>query len=331
LVARKAWLFVNRTEAIDTESQESHAEYSWVLRVLGPVWHFGVLLPMAVIGAWALWSQRRHLWLLYALTIAYAATVVLFFVVARYRLPVVPLLAVFASRGVLATVDALPGTGRSISLWGWLSAASIAIVANWPLASAPSQQAITENNLGTALQEHGRYDEAIERYQRALSLQPDYVPAMNNLGTALRAAGRAAEAVDVYDKALATDADRATIHVNRGNALMTQGRIVEAIASFRQAVAADPRSAHATAALIGALYDQGTAAIEAAAFDRATVALREAIALRPDYAEAHNNLGIALASQGKLAEAITEWETALRLAPGFADARRNLELARRPR
>ena len=36
---------------IDTESQESYAECSWPLRVLGPVTHFGVLVPLAVIGA----------------------------------------------------------------------------------------------------------------------------------------------------------------------------------------------------------------------------------------------------------------------------------------
>src|SRR5205814_7228372 len=37
LTARKFMLLWNRTEVVDTESQEAHAEWSWPLRVLGRV------------------------------------------------------------------------------------------------------------------------------------------------------------------------------------------------------------------------------------------------------------------------------------------------------
>lgn len=336
LMARKVWLLLSSTEIIDTESQESHAEYSLPLALLGRVWHFGILLPLAVIGAVALWPERRRLWPVYALTIAYAGSVVVFFVVARYRLPLVPLLIVFGAAGTLAIANAVrrarPGLAvRTVPVAAWAVAAVAILVSNWPLHSAASQRAITENNLGTALQEGGRTEEAIERYRRAITLRPGYAPAMNNLGTALRAAGRVDEAVAAYDRALTAGADRASVLVNRGNALMAQGNLAEAVASFRQAVALDPRSTHAVGALANALYDQGTAALEAGAFERAAAALREAIRVKPDYAEAHNNLGIALASAGNLPEAIGEWEAALRLNPALADARRNLARARKGR
>ena len=57
LMARKAALLVNAAETLDTESQESHAEWSWPLRVLGPVTHFGVLVPLALVGVWTTWSR----------------------------------------------------------------------------------------------------------------------------------------------------------------------------------------------------------------------------------------------------------------------------------
>ena len=69
------------------------------------------------------------------------------------------------------------------------------ILAFWPGESGDARRAITENNLGTALQEEGRAAEAVERYQRALAFDGDYAPALNNFGTALRAAGRIDEAV----------------------------------------------------------------------------------------------------------------------------------------
>jgi tetratricopeptide (TPR) repeat protein len=331
LLGRKAWLLANSTEIIDTEAQESHSEYSWPLRFLGPVAHFGVLLPLAVVGAFVLWPRRRQLWPLYALTAAYAATLILFFVVARYRLALVPMVTLFAAAGVVALTGGVTAASAPLSRLGLAVAISAAVVANWPLHSAASQQAITENNLGTALQESGRLEEAIERYRRALALNPSYTPAMVNLGSALRAAGRTNEAVAAYDAALAADATGATVHVNRGNALMSQGKVNEAIFAYRQAVAADRRSTHAVNALANALFDLGTAAIEAGDFERGAVALRESVSLTPDSAQAHNNLGIAYASQGRIAEAITEWEAALRLDPNFGDARTNLERARQKR
>ena len=90
------------------------------------------------------------------------------------------------------------------------------ILAFWPGESGDARRAITENNLGTALQEEGRAAEAVERYQRALAFDADYAPALNNLGTALRAAGRVDEAVKVYGQALARDGDAASVHYNLG-------------------------------------------------------------------------------------------------------------------
>jgi tetratricopeptide (TPR) repeat protein len=322
LLARKAWLLVSSTEIIDTESQESHAEYSTPLRVLGRVWHFGVLLPIAGVGLGVLWPERRRLTIVYALALAYAATLVLFFVVARYRIALVPFMIVSAA-GAVALVDRWRNIPRGV----WAAALVLAVASNWPLYTAASQMAVTENNLGTALQEAGRPNDAIDHYRRALTLRPGYAPALNNLGTALRAAGRASEAIAIYDQAIAARPADESAYVNKGNALMAVGRTTEAVTAFRQAVAVAPRSTHATIALANALYDEGTAAIERGEFDRAAGVLREAVALRPAYAEAHNNLGIALASQGKLPQAIEAWETSLRLNPNFADARRNLALA----
>ena len=98
---------MSRTEIIDTESQESHAdEYSWPLATLGRVWHFGVLLPLAVIGGVLTWPRRRVFAPLYALAGAYALSVLAFYVVARYRLPLVPLLIPFAAAGLRGLTSA---------------------------------------------------------------------------------------------------------------------------------------------------------------------------------------------------------------------------------
>jgi 4-amino-4-deoxy-L-arabinose transferase-like glycosyltransferase len=100
LLVRKFALLWNRAEMVDTEDQATHAEWSAPLRLLGPITHFGVLVPLAVFGIIVTWPKRSHLWVLYLMLVAYAASVVLFYVFARYRYPLVPLLVLFAAAGI---------------------------------------------------------------------------------------------------------------------------------------------------------------------------------------------------------------------------------------
>ncbi len=66
LMARKTALLWNAGEMIDTESQESYAEWSWPLRLGGIVGHFGVLVPLAVLGFVLTWPMRSRLWVFHA-------------------------------------------------------------------------------------------------------------------------------------------------------------------------------------------------------------------------------------------------------------------------
>ncbi|HTN94421.1 MAG TPA: tetratricopeptide repeat protein, partial [Gallionella sp.] len=83
------------------------------------------------------------------------------------------------------------------------------------------------NNLGIALKEIGRLDEARACYQRALELKPDFVEAYNNLGTALLDMGQFDTALDSFRKAVELKPDHAGSHNNLGFALLLTGRFSE--------------------------------------------------------------------------------------------------------
>ena len=347
LMARKFALLWNGTEMLDTESQETHAEWSWPLRVGGLIGHFGVLVPLAVVGVMLTWPMRRRLWVFYAMTLAYAASVLVFYVFARYRYPLVPLLIVFAAAGLARMSRA------------WLEprylapVAAVALFANWPLLSTTLMRAVTETNLAVALQAAGRLDEATGHYQRAIALQPDYAPAYNNLGTALRAKRNLNEAIATYQRALGlrpeygeahynlanalTDAGRpreaaehfrialrtmrgsADVHNNLGIALMEQGRTIEAIAEFRTAVALDPESAVSHRNLADALSS-------AQQYERAIEEFRRAARLDPTGAAAYD-LGSLLLELDRTEEAIDAFRASLKQAPESARAHNNLGIA----
>ena len=120
------------------------------------------------------------------------------------RLRALPLSARAAADAVRARPAsvALPASWSALGAARWLAvsaggiwtvAAVVAmprVFANWPILSPTLMRAVTETNLGAALQAEGRLDEAIDHYRRAIALAPDYAPAYNNLATALRAKGR---------------------------------------------------------------------------------------------------------------------------------------------
>src|SRR5436190_14853000 len=292
LTMRKVALLVNAAEAVDTESQESHAEWSLPLRLLGVIGHFGVLVPLACVGIVATWSSRSRLWLLYAMTAAYAVSVVAFYVFARYRFPLVPFLMLFAAAGFAALPDivrtrAVPGGMKTVA-----AIALTAVIANWPMLSAAWMRAVTEMNLGAALQSQGRLDEAAAHYRRAIALRPDYAAAYSRLGTALRCQGRLDEGTTTYERAIALQPDFPDAHYNLANTLVDQGKAAAAIEHFHVALQVVPGSAEVHNNLGIALAAQGK-------IDDAIAEFQLALKLRPGFPDAQKNLAMALSARGK--------------------------------
>lgn len=308
LTGRKILLLWNRAEMLDTESQESYADESWPLRSTGWFTHFGVLVPLAVFGGMVLWPQRRRVWVLYALVLTYAASVVMFYVFARYRFPLVPLLVLLAAAGVSAAPQWLRARSAAERAAVAGVVAAVVVFTNWPVLSSTRMRAITETNLATALQADNRMEEAIARYRRAIELQPDHAPAYNNLGTALRAQGKLDEAVDTYERALSINGSYPDAHYNLANALLEKHEPDKAAAHFQVALASIPDSVETRNNLGIALMNQRQ-------YDEAIAAFRGALAIEPTSTKTLRNLATALDARGHVDEAVETLNEVLRIAP----------------
>jgi len=179
-----------------------------------------------------------------------------------------------------------------------------------------------QNNLGVALRQEGRLEEAIRHYSEALRINPAYVQACSNMGIALAEQGKFEEAIRQFSEALRMDPDHEEAHYNLGVALARQGKLEEAIRHFSEALRIKPRYGEAH-------YNLGVALAKQGKLEEAIRHFSRALRIRPNYAMAHNQLGIALASQGKLKEAIRHFSEALRIRPNYATARYNMERALR--
>jgi Flp pilus assembly protein TadD len=152
-----------------------------------------------------------------------------------------------------------------------------------------SDNFIAHNNLGTALPQKERVDEAIAQYQKALQINPDSAEAHNNLGSALLQKGSVDEALAHCQRALQIKPDSAEVHNNLGNALLQKGRVDEAIAQYQQALQIKPDNAKAHNNLDNALLQKGRV-------DEAIAHYQKALQIKPDSPDVLNNLAWLLAT-----------------------------------
>jgi serine/threonine-protein kinase len=175
------------------------------------------------------------------------------------------------------------------------------------LAARPDTAAVYYN-LGIALMNGGRLDEAATAARRAVALAPRMVMALNHLGLILYVQRKYGEAVAAYRQAIALDPRVALVYTNLGNALKSQGHLEEAVASHRKAIALNPKLALAHCYLGIALGDRGQRNAAEAAF-------RKALALNPKLALTHYYRGRNLLAQGHSDAALAAYRKAIVLDP----------------
>ncbi len=242
LQARKLRLLAGGDEI--PRNQEIYPARAWspVLQVLlwkapGLAFPFGLLLPLAVVG---LGAAARRAPMLAAAVGALALGVVAFFVTARYRAPLVPLLALFAAAGVRwAVVEARP-RGRVVAV---VVGVAVYLVANLGQGPMPRQMnPDAEHGLAHWLEREGRRAEALDLYRRLARDAAGSFDAWYGVAQLATVLGRRDEA----DAALARIRDLAPAYPDTAVLLartaVEAGCGPEASAFARRALALDPDS-----------------------------------------------------------------------------------------
>lgn len=317
LTARKLLLVWSGTELVDTEDLASHAEYSLPLKILGKILYFGTVAPLGLLGMWMTRQRWRELWLFPAMCLVYSVSTALFYVLDRYRYPLVPMLIPFAGAALSGLTAWWKGTALG-ERWSTMAVLAVVVVAcNWPIQSTTATRALTHFNVGSVLQEEGQTEDAIAEYRAALALEPDEADAHTNLGVLLAARGEHDEAMRHYIEAVRLDPGSATAETSLGIELAARGRHVEALAAFQRALEIDPTNASSAFNLGMELVTTGDTA-------GAIRWLSESTRLDPKNAVAHTNLGVLLASVSRYPEAIEQFRAALAILPDDPRLKANL-------
>lgn len=358
LLMKKLRLFWKGEEIRRNQDVYFLRDYSWILRLLmwkrGLAFPFGLIGPLGLVGmGLSLWHRRNVLLLLFVAS--YALSVVLFFVCARYRIPVIPFLLLFGAYALARWIEGLRARrykalvisvsafavllaglnhrvgamrpmedpeirfnlGRSYEQKGMYARAATEYAAAVRLAP---QDIRARNNLATVYAARGMYDAALREYERALELRPDDPDLMYNLGTAYLRQGRYDRAILYYERIPKTFVDVALAKFNLGYAYMRVRRNTDAIAAYRRAIELDSTYAEAQ-------YNLGYVYSSEGRYEEAIAAYRAALASRPDYPDAENNLGTLYAGQGMMDRAIEHFRRAIELQGDHIGAHHNLAIA----
>ena len=317
LLGRK-WLLVwNSREIEDSDDFYIYQQWSWILKVLAAINHFGVIVPLAVVGVFFSFKHWRRLWLLYAMIVALAVSVAIFYVFGRYRFPLVPLLALFAGAGVTQLLVSIKERN-----WDSLPVATpillvTAVAVNWPISHISGPGPGGYNNLSNAYDKQGNLNEAIDAAQRAIAIDPNYGVAHYNLGNLYARQGGFALARQHFEEAQRIYPNYADVRSNLGQVLAETGDMQAAMQQFRNAIELNPSVTRAHLNLGVLLAKQGN-------FAEATAPLARAAELNPGSAETRYYLGSVYAAQGKYDDALVWFRDALRIQPEFAQAHQSL-------
>jgi tetratricopeptide (TPR) repeat protein len=204
--------------------------------VPGLAFPFGILFPLGVVGL-AVGARRAPL--LAWIVLVYALAVLAFFITARYRVPLVPFLLIFAAEGVRWFVR---DAGPRARIAAGASAILLYAVSNAGQGPMPAvMNADAEYSLAVKDMMKGRTQDAEILFRSALAKNRDYPEAWVNLGVLEATRGHLAEADRLMREALVQDPQNLLALTNLGVVREKLGDRAGALDLYRRALAIDPR------------------------------------------------------------------------------------------
>ena len=109
------------------------------------------------------------------------------------------------------------------------------------------------NNGGISFSSLSQFEQAIECYDKAISIDPRNGGAWSNKGNALRLLGRDSEAMGCYNNAIKINPSNARVWCNKGFLLCKLGQFDDSLRCLRQALDIKPMNSYIASQIVGCL------------------------------------------------------------------------------
>lgn len=246
---------------------------------------FGLMGPISILGLLIGLKYLRKYLLLYLFILSYSASVIIFFVCSRYRMPVIPFLIMFGSFFIWWLFQKIKNKKISPPVISLVVVAILLMTLNTNLENLVGNQGCIDHYaLGMTYEKLGKLDLAVDKYKTSLKYDPHFAPSRNNLAI-------------IYAQFGKTDL---------------------AIQEFKRAILSDPSYERSYYNLAFSYHEKGD-------LDFAIEYYSKAIVVNPRYELAHLNLGKAYSQKGLVEKAKEEWRKVLELNPYNKEAMKLLK------
>lgn len=159
------------------------------------------------------------------------------------------------------------------------------------------------NTHGIAYSENSEHDRAMEAFDKAIELQPDYISAHYNRGLAYMRIGEVDKALADYSGAIQFKPNYAEAYNNRGIAYHKKGEVIYAIQDYSTAIGLNPKLAEPYA-------NRGNLYLSRLDIHRAVSDCTKALRLNPDAGIAYGTCGVAWLHYGHWKKAKADFTVA---------------------
>lgn len=335
-------------------------DFSSILRIL--IWRtgnfafpMGVILPLTLLGMALSLSRWKRLALLYIFVAAYSLAIVLFFVTARYRMPLLPAFIIFCAAGFQDIIRLFQARRWKTFTAAVAALAALLIFCNRPIAIPEDGVNFRSElylSLGSVHLQEGRLKQAEEFLNQAIELEPENTEALYLLGSAAFQREETEKAGELFRRTLRFRPDHSAAHKGLGRVHDRLEQPQEALVHWREAAHLDTGDVESRLRL-AELYEaagEKAAAIreywsalhltpddialrrklaflsgEAGQWEISRDLIGEALRHHPEDATLLCDIGVIYANLDRPEEAIAAFQAALVREPGLPAARFNLE------
>ena len=318
---------INTVEISNNKNIYFSANDSILLAILlnNGFWLYGSLGIMGFILFYKN-SFRHKLVVWFALL--YAFSILLFFVTARYRLPLVPIFIIFASGTIDWTIVKIREKRYAelkLPAIAWI--VLVLLISSNVLGVTKLSEAHAHFSLGIAYSKKGKNDLARQEYLIALEANPRYPQVNLNLGVLYYDAGDYDKADELFRREIEinTGLEQSYAYNNLGNIRVRQGLVEESIPYYKAALQLYPNYQDGKINLAQSFHDAAVLKVSQDSLEQARDLFKSAVDLFPDNDMYRYNYGLILGELGREEEAVEEMRAIIRLNPDFQPAQRILD------
>lgn len=255
---------------------------------VGWLWYLGTLVPVIGLMQGGLWPAMADRW-------AYVPLIGLFIMIA-WGLPALWSRWSFRKSILVGSAGVLILVFMIIS-WMQVKYWQNSITLYRRAVEVTFENDVAHNNLGVALFQDGKKEEAIVHFIEALRVTPGYQDALKNLNTALAAHLNLAVAIIKMQKLQKLFPEIPALSYNLGNLYNEQGKLEQALYHYQSALSVDP-------GFIQAMNNLAFIYVRRAEYEKAHGLFKKMLEIQPDSGDIYYDIACLYAKQNKVEESI---------------------------